>query len=122
MQKPDKELLAKWNRKLAASGFEDCERPDGSLKTFTTSAFSKGYYTDPNRRNAKIEYYTLAQHFLHTYKFKNNKERVMWELHSEGISIRNISKEMKRRNFKTYKFQVETVLSKLRDEMRIHVK
>lgn len=81
-----------WYAKLKKSGFDDIELNDNDLIE------PSSLFTKPSKRplqviwEAKQAYYTMATRFLNDYKFKNSKERVIWEYHAEGISCRNISK------------------------------
>lgn len=82
-----------WHGKLQRSGFEDIERDELRLKTM-----SNKFNTDMVRRNwhAKSEYYSMAGQFLHNYQFKTRLERIIWEYHANGLSIRDIAKILKK--------------------------
>lgn len=43
-------------------------------------------------RDSVTAYYNMAHHFLTEYQFESELEKVMWEYHAEGLSIRNIVK------------------------------
>lgn len=98
-----KKLQAEWYKKLEQSGFEDIEEEDGSLKERAARYASKyngtyfqakkGYYESVE------EYYRLATQFLHSHRFKNKREKLIWEMHSNGTSIRNIVKELEKRQY-----------------------
>ena len=75
-----------WYKKLEESGFKDIEDDKGQLKRTSTS------------RNiplvawtAKLDYFQMATNFLEDYKFNSEIERLIWEYHSEGLSVREIS-------------------------------
>lgn len=36
----------------------------------------------------------MASHFLHTHQFTSHLDKMVWELHSEGKSLREIAKEI----------------------------
>lgn len=61
---------------------------------------------------AKERYYQLAGQFLYDYSFKTQIQKKIWELHSEGITIRQIaeilrlSKSVIHRNIKYLKEQM----------------
>jgi Mor family transcriptional regulator len=90
MKEPSEKLKAKWNKKLADSGFIDIERPDGSLKP-------EGDYrtVDHGLQDGREEYYYSAQDFLNQGKFASLLDYTIWKMHAEGISYRQISAELK---------------------------
>lgn len=111
-------LKKKWYAKLEKSGFEDAERPEfdryalkSSSDKFNTADTVRDYY-------AKTEYYSMARKFLHDYKFSSNLEKVIWEYHTEGISVRNIAKLLKKVKFKMNKDKVNAVTMRLEKEMK----
>lgn len=117
-----KKLQNQWYKKLKASGFEDAEetiKVDGkeyqTLKSWSNFTFSK--VTQPNWE-AKSEYYTAASSFLHEHSFSSEQERHMWELHSEGVSYRDIVDKIKEKgNKSTTIHHVFTTLNKLKKLM-----
>lgn len=44
---------------------------------------------------SKADYYRLAGQFLHSYWFVNDRQRRIWELHSEGVPYRKIATEVR---------------------------
>lgn len=117
--KPNKQdyqsLKEVWYKKLERSGFEDIEKDELNLKQY-----SSRFNQDAVVRNwyAKREYYSMAGQFLHTYKFGSNLEKVIWEYHTESISVRNIAKLLnKTKVTKTNKDKVLAVITKLDKEM-----
>lgn len=107
-----KKLQAVWEKKLEQSGFEDIEQADGNLKTWHSEwyKYRSGLEVDMGRE----EYYRHAGYFLYEYQFKNEMERRIWELHAEGLSIRNIVIALKPRYKKTvYKRKVHEILKPL---------
>lgn len=104
------DLKDEWYKKLSSEGFEDIEANEDNLKVWST------YYTAKHRyvtREAKEEYYREAGTFLHEYEFSSELERQIWELHAEGLSLREIVAKLSKTGIKTYKFRVETIVSKL---------
>ena len=85
-----KKLQDKWYNKLKNSGFEDIEQADGNLKKQAKSIHI--LYYKPVAYEAKQRYFELAGQFLYWYKFKNEVEKKIWTLHSEGMSNIKISK------------------------------
>lgn len=84
-----KELDKVWKKRLEESGFQEQEANDTQLK----SQYSAHYFTSTNSvggAEAKEMYYRLAGQFLYSHTFSSVKERLIWQLHSEGMSIRNV--------------------------------
>ena len=108
-------LKAKWYKKLKASGFEDIELRHNNLKN-RESLFSDTRMI--SRFQAKQVYYQLATRFLNEYTFKNNRERIIWEYHANGISVRNIVKLLKKVRIKTYRRAVWVIIDNLRNSMK----
>ncbi len=105
-KRPSKELkLAQkeWYEKLRKEGFKDIERHDWDdssgfgLKRFDSFHFIDTRYGDIDKDSfqAKSEYFRLATHFLNEHTFEDPLDRYIWEMHSEGKSIRDIEKSMK---------------------------
>lgn len=80
-----------WNAKLKESGFKDIEYGDNQLREPSTR-FIRDRALNSIEGRAKREYYQLAEYFLNEHKFSSNLERVIWEYHTNAISIRNIVK------------------------------
>lgn len=110
-----KALQNKWYSKLKDSGFNDIERDGDQLKTDPMQNVTTFYNQDCFE--AKQTYYRMVGEFLHNYKFEDIKERLIWELHSEGVSIRDSVIELKKRGYKAYKRQVHETIQKLVKEM-----
>jgi hypothetical protein len=67
---------------------------------------------------AKSTYYRLAEHFLNDYKFPNQLQRIIWEYHSQGISLRDIVTILaKEHGILTYKDKTFTVIRELKRRM-----
>lgn len=112
-----KKLQAEWDKKLKDSGFNDAEqRKDENLKNWSCLFSTKH---TPVQAEAKYEYYRACGHFLHEYKFSEEAERRMFQLHSEGVSMRGIVKVLTqekcwfKRGHRPCKFTVQTVLKRL---------
>lgn len=110
-----KALKKKWDEKLKASEFEDIEQEDGNLK-----AWSNSFYCDEASeivRQAKEEYYRLAAHVLYEYPFKTKRDRFIWEQHSNGVSVRDISKALRKKRIFYDKNKVHAVIQVIAKEM-----
>jgi hypothetical protein len=94
MKEPSEKLKAKWNKKLADSGFVDIERPDGSLKPEVDYRSLDSTRGD-SLQDGRQEYYYIAQDFLNRGKFANLLDYTVWKLHAEGMSFRDIGNELK---------------------------
>lgn len=105
-----------WYRKLERSGFEDIERDEYKLKRS-----SKDFCLPVVNRDweAKNEYYSMTGRFLNEYKFKNNLEKVIWEYHSNAISMRDIAQTLNKTRVKKFnKDSVHSILKPLIKQMK----
>lgn len=101
MAKPDfKKLQEKWYAKLKREGFEDQEDENGNLKEHSARFYTKAHRNQAGGWQAKAEYYQLASQFLLEYKFNNERERIIWEYHSNGISTYDIAATLKKARVK----------------------
>jgi hypothetical protein len=115
-----KDLQRKWYAKAKKSGYEDIEQADGNLKVWHSRLFQIN--ANDITGEAKKEYYRLAGQFLHAHKFENKGDKIMWELHAGGMSVRDIAKELKRLGFKTSRNRVhkkDSVHDKIQALVRI---
>jgi hypothetical protein len=113
-----KSLKSKWYKKLAKSGFEDIEGNEEYFNASDTFTRHSSRYRDSVQRfEAKQEYYRLAGHFLYDHKFSSTLEKMIWQLHSEGLSIREITKKLQDRNVATHKNKVHETLQQLKTIM-----
>lgn len=102
-----KKLEAIWDKKLKKSGFEDIEQKDGNLKQWSTRRFWQNiqntHYEDRKvSYDSEEEYYRMAGHFLHEYEFSSKREKLMWSLHAEGLTMIAIAKILKQKNYKKF--------------------
>lgn len=77
-----------WYDKLKQSGFDDIELSDTTLK------LGSEQFRRPRSMHgwqAKAAYYQMASNFLNDHRFDNRLERIIWQYHSEGISVRDIA-------------------------------
>jgi len=84
-------LQAKWYKKLKATGFDELEYKDGSIKSCAPPSARKTHRAFIFQQSTQ-EYYYMATHFLNDYKFESTKERNIWEYHANGLSVRSISR------------------------------
>jgi hypothetical protein len=91
-----KKLQEKWYKKLKDEGFNDIEKGEDTLMVCNSTAFRKSRYPIESY-NAKVRYFALAGQFLNDNKFETRKDKIVWELHTNGKSTREIETELKRR-------------------------
>ncbi len=122
MKKPKKKLnkyekeREKWYKKLARSGFVDIEYNDVKLKTASTEFTKEKYLVTLDQR---IAYYEMATRFLNEYAFESNLDQVIWEYHTNGISVRDIAVTLKKvRVKKMGKDKVNQVIMRLETIMK----
>lgn len=91
----DKKALQKiWYQKLKEEGFEDIEnneRPGTPLNAWHSL---KWRYIPQERMEETMLYYAQAKELLYTFHFENTAQKRIWELHSEGLSKREIEKAL----------------------------
>lgn len=115
-QTPKTKTQKLWAKKLKDSGFVDIEYPGGTLRSTSPQSFkNKSLIAFETTR----EYYILAEHFLHEYQFKTELERVIWEYHANGLSVRDISDTLKKVKIsKLKRTAVWEILKRLDAELR----
>ncbi len=90
-----KDLQAKWYKKLADKGFEDIEDnkyEEPKLKAYHYLRFKT---LEPDVHAARAKYYENCRGVLVNHRFKRALDRRIWELHTEGLSLREIETEIK---------------------------
>jgi hypothetical protein len=81
-------MTREWAARLKASGFDDLECPDGSL-----SNRGKPHPSDAAgdlRTQDLAAYNDWARGVLWSRKWKSDTDRMIWEAHCEGMSVRDI--------------------------------
>lgn len=118
-----KELQKKWYKKLAKEGFEDIEDGNNNLVQYTSSMFLRGRRNNMsfteimNSIESKQDYYRLAGEFLHSHKFKSDRDKFIWEQHCEGVSYRDISDMLAKKGVKLTRNPIGDTIKRLRQEM-----
>lgn len=96
--KKDRELLAKWNKKL--EGRNDCENYgenlEPRLKHYDSYHFQK---ITPDQYYSRETYYSNARALLSTGTFDSAIDKRIWEYHSEGLALRKIATAINRRGY-----------------------
>lgn len=96
MTKVPPALRVKWEKRLAASGFEDIEHPDGRLKEDKFLRRKTARPTDHEEpREAQYEYYRMVAAYITTAELTRLERKIM-ELHSDGKRLEPISLEVYR--------------------------
>lgn len=112
-----KELEKIWNKKLKDSGFidiEDTNSPLRLLKKWHSNYFYRNY--SPEVFEARYDYFRITSQFLHYHSFESQLERQVFELHTEGLSYREIGAKMG-----INKDKVNKIVGKLIEIMKNHV-
>jgi hypothetical protein len=109
-------LLGKWNQILARDGLAEITDQGDFL--------SGRHYRDkstPADIRQRIEltqsYYERASELLKDFAFKTKLHRRIWELHCEGLSIRNIVKKL--RKHRLSKTKAHLILTEIESTARI---
>jgi hypothetical protein len=110
-------LKAKWDKKLARSGFVDIEKED-FLKWSPAQAMTRtAMHQDRSLDESKQEYFRLAGHFLYDYKFPNKQDKFIWTQHCEGISIDTMFSLLKREGLRPVRDRIRKSIERSRHEM-----
>lgn len=89
----DKKLQAKWDEKLAKSGFVDIENKDGTMKQEISP---RTIAMALSQKDSLENYFEVAQDLLHSHLFETTLERAIWEDHCNGGSLRQAASKYKR--------------------------
>jgi hypothetical protein len=89
-----KKLAKKWHDKLEKSGFVDAEEFDSPLELMKQNHNFSFKKFSPKQIDERMRYFELARQLLHDYPFADDKEKRVWESHSEGSSDRVIAKTL----------------------------
>lgn len=111
-----------WYKKLSKvkdenypDGFSDIEFEDETLRIWSTPFQRKKSIISGA---AKETYYRHCRYFLNDHKFSTRREEIIWAYHSEGISVRDIVKLLKKVRIKMARTQVWEVINKLEKIMK----
>ena len=86
-----KALKNEWYSKLKESGFDDVEQNDADENLKQWHAFYFQARHDPDAFSYKEVYFQNAQSFLEAHEFETEFQRIVWDLHCEGGSLRQIA-------------------------------
>lgn len=109
-----RELRSLWYKKLREHGFKDIEQNDEDEHLYQWDSIRFKGADAVRRYTTKSEYYRRAGMFLHDYNFAKTEDKLIWEKHSSGISVRNIAKFMKKKGLRPcHKDTVHILIKKL---------
>lgn len=119
------QLRNRWYQKLKEDGFVDIEKAQAE----DYGSDLKRYNSTQNFKEAQVEYYEKAKEFLLNYEFPNESEKLVWELHSLGMTERKIIVHLKAYNIRlevqknteqsgVSKGHIYRILKKYRDIMK----
>lgn len=110
-----KKLFQKWNERLIASNHDEIE--DFSVDIPIPKQWALRYANmDREAFKAKEQYYRLARGFLFQHIFKNKVHYRIWELHTEGVPIREIANILGMKKLR--KSMVSRIVLEIRKELK----
>lgn len=118
-----KDLRNEWYQKLKESGFEDIENTkhkEEPLKNWDSIYFQKKPVAE--RRLQRADYFYEATHMmveLHQCPvfLINTIDRIAWQLHSDGLSFREIARQLNTEGFQTNKDYVSSIINTLKKKL-----
>ena len=105
------ELRKYWYDKLKKNGFKDIETIHGTIKDWPAARLRRDY--TPERFKEKQTYYQIASQVTWEYCFESPLEKQIWELHSDGYSLRDISKKIRTDQNKMNKDKIKKIIGKI---------
>lgn len=124
------ELKKEWYKHLENLGFKDIEEDYSDSSKTCLKRWDSYYFTAKSHGShtidlftSKRDYYYYAHQFLNETEFETETVKKIWELHSNGISIRDISKHMlETYSVKMSRDRVWKVLKPLQELLKTFVK
>jgi DNA-directed RNA polymerase specialized sigma24 family protein len=93
-------LQKEWYGKLKAAGFRDIERTrDVDGQAFDCALFTDTRHLTPETATESEEYWHLCRTWMHhsaTFRTLKPQEQAIWELYCEGVTYREIVKQVGR--------------------------
>lgn len=118
MSPKSKEFIAlkkKWYAKLEKAGFDDIEQDEEHLKKWDGHFFAKRCRSPA--AGPQEEYYRLAGQFLHDHLFTSVFERLVWQMHCDGVSVEAMVRALKDSKRKFNKNTLHKIIKSLADMM-----
>lgn len=104
-----------WYKKLKDSGFSDIEKANGSIGRTKLNLDNRNF----DQIEITQQYYSMARSFLIEHHFESELDKVIWEYHIEGISVRNIAKLLSSTDMKIKKKStVNNIIRRLEQIMK----
>lgn len=115
-----KALFQQWNQVLIEDGHEEIEDftlPDPALIRWHSFSFSSPCCKRDGERVEEIRgYHELAGRLLTEFRFKNDIHRLIWDLHCDGLSIRQIAHELRFWLWDLSKSRIHQVIARIEGE------
>jgi len=90
-----KKLFKTWNKKLERAGHEEIENFNLEEPAFLDKSHASRFKeVTASEYETRSLYYSIARGLLHTFAFESSIQKRIWELHSEGLSVRQIEKAL----------------------------
>ena len=103
-----------WYKKLKDEGFEDIEKKDGHIGRTKLNLTNRTF----DQIEITQQYYSMARSFILDYSFESEVDKVIWEYHAEGISVRMTSDLLKSVGIIKKKSTINNVVRKLEKLMK----
>ncbi len=105
-------LSREWDKKLEDEGFE----PLGTLESGTVINPQKFTVTDPTEIGGS-NYSKLCQQILSEFEFQRDIDYVIFELHTQGKTVRYIEHHLRQNGLRNYSFrQCLNIIAKIKDD------
>lgn len=112
--KPEfKELQKVWYEKLADQDFKDIEAGN-FLKEWDSNFFRNNF--NQIKYDCTVQYYKKGRELLLTYPFENPHQRQIWELHCDGLTIREIARQVKSYRKSMVHYVIEKIASTIKHD------
>lgn len=113
-----KNLETEWYEKLLKNGFVDIEQDENFLRRMTADIFRKKV-SDVTNAN-KASYYAIISSYVQEESFKDEADRIIMTMVSDGARIKSISCVLKSKGFKNNRATVRFTIR--RYEMKWGIK
>lgn len=107
-----------WYNKLKQEGFKDIE--NNHEENSYLHVWEKHYFTNvckPEKIDENKSYYEAASDFLNSHPFTTDEEKTVWELHADGLSLRQTAKKLGKKICRIHK-----IIKKLKLSMLLKIK
>jgi hypothetical protein len=95
-----KELDYEWKQKLEDSGFQDIEKSEDGYKLRKQTFDAE----EPIKHQMQVEQNNLCHRILSEYSFKRDLDKLIFELHTQGLSVRQIESYLTKHAYKSIYF------------------